>query len=189
MFRDWGHDILALPVGWWPRHLGFTLAWKKIRAAVRVWAREHSTSGGLVVTGHSLGGALALLAANELVKNPGPALEAVITFGSPRVGTWPWTGAYHRRKIGRDHEHGPLTLRDITWRIRNPGDIVTYLPFLLFSHCGKLIDLQSTPGPMPRSPFLPDPAGSSLGWAVGKAPTGPRAPTSLTIRWLCSSTR
>lgn len=152
MFIDWGHDLLCVPWGWPPRHLGFALAWAKVRETVLESLRSRTPGRGLVIVGHSLGGALALVAAYEIARAAAARLEAVITFGAPRVGAWPWARAY--RQLAADgNEAGPpgRRLADVTWRIHNWGDIVTYVPPLLFSHCGKAVSFSnlhsSTPFP------------------------------------------
>lgn len=68
-------------------HGGFWQAWQEARAdilaAAKIAADLHPEFK-LVVTGHSLGGALATLCAAELRKMGYPA--ALYTYGSPRVG-------------------------------------------------------------------------------------------------------
>lgn len=156
MFRDWGHDLLAIPAGLPPRHLGFEKAWRKIRQPVLTWSHSHANRGPMVLTGHSLGGALVLLAANALVDAGLLDFEAVITFGAPRVGSWFWTRAYHQKKVRvPDPCKTNQTLRDVTWRIHNWGDAVTYVPFLIFSHCGKSIAFH----PVKPPPILLPPSG------------------------------
>lgn len=71
----------------------------------------------LYVTGHSLGGALAVLAAERLTACGYPVME-VHTFGGPRVGDYAWAQAYEAR-LGRR-----------TWRHAYCCDIVTRVPWL-----------------------------------------------------------
>jgi triacylglycerol lipase len=75
-------------------HQGFLNAWKSIRE--KVWAilsdmmLRKAGSGRLVMCGHSLGGALATLAAPDLACLVEPQYKknlSVITFGAPKVGT------------------------------------------------------------------------------------------------------
>ncbi len=80
-FSNWVTNLHALPANWRPGgkvHQGFrraiTRAWKQIEAGL------DTVKGPLVYGGHSLGGALATLAAS--LRPP----RAVYTFGSPRVG-------------------------------------------------------------------------------------------------------
>ena len=86
-------DLLAAQIrapgvmaGWGRVHAGFLEAWNAVSRQVRV-----KTAGRRVtLTGHSLGGAMATLAAIEM----GPQVEAVVTFGSPRVGDAEFRAGY-----------------------------------------------------------------------------------------------
>ncbi len=67
-----------------PVHRGFLAQWNSIKAELRAIVCEASKNTSMIpvfVTGHSLGGALAILAALDW-----PWLEGCITFGAPRVG-------------------------------------------------------------------------------------------------------
>ena len=77
-------------------HSGFGRAYGSVRAAILEvltmtgtlggeGGEDGSASGTLLLTGHSLGGALALLAARELGVALGPRLS-IYTFGAPRIG-------------------------------------------------------------------------------------------------------
>ncbi len=84
----------------------------------------------LFVFGHSLGGALAILAALELNKQ-GFSIAQVITFGAPRVGNKNFARLYDS------------VLRPRTFRIVNQNDIVPRLPFWItgYRHCGQEVFL------------------------------------------------
>jgi feruloyl esterase len=56
----------------------------QVRSAVATYVKDHP-SAGVYVTGHSLGAALAALAALDLTLQQQP-LKAVYTFGQPRIG-------------------------------------------------------------------------------------------------------
>ena len=80
-FRNWVTNLHALPGDWGPGgkvHQGFSRAlrgaWGQVRPALE------GVAGPCLYTGHSLGAALATLAAS--LTPP----RAVYTFGSPRVG-------------------------------------------------------------------------------------------------------
>ena len=81
---DWVRDLDIWPT--WRRglgmcHRGFVTGAESVLSDIL-----HSFEGGrLVITGHSLGGALALAFAGLLVRSSHP-VEAVVTFGSPRLG-------------------------------------------------------------------------------------------------------
>ncbi len=67
-------------------HAGFLAHYSKIRELV---AKEVKTTERLIVTGHSLGGAVAQLAALEL------SAEHCVTFGGPRVGNLRFAGIFN----------------------------------------------------------------------------------------------
>lgn len=80
----------------------------------------------VLVTGHSLGGALAILGALELHRQNLP-VSAVYTFGQPRVGD------------GGFRTHYDMALRPVTYRVVNQNDIVPRTPGWLmgYRHCGQ----------------------------------------------------
>ena len=101
----------------------------------------------LFFTGHSLGGALAIIAAERAMRESNVPPTAVYTFGSPRTG-------------GEDffNRYGPQ-LADRTFRLVHANDIVPTVPptirgrFLHVGHClqvasGDLFDAQT-----PRQPI------------------------------------
>lgn len=82
---------------------------------------EIHSSTEIVVAGHSLGGALATLAAYDL-KVSGFNVSEVYTYGSPRVGS-------------RDFARGyASSLGAVTWRVVNHNDKVPHLPHFPFYH-------------------------------------------------------
>ncbi len=88
----------------------------------------------LWITGHSLGAALATLLAASL-DGPGPRIQGVYLFGSPRVGDDPFVQAYNRRYAR------------ITYRISNTSDVVTSvpLPVPMFGSWGGYFSHVDTP--------------------------------------------
>jgi hypothetical protein len=125
---DFVADVGILPVpdaGGHLVHAGFNAALGEVWADVEryVYAEQARVPRPLWVTGHSLGAALATLAASRLSGNALARLRGGYTFGSPRVGD----GAFGTA-IGV-----PL------YRFRNDSDIVPHLPLgLLFRHVGYL---------------------------------------------------
>lgn len=77
-----------------------------------------SSSGSLTVTGHSLGGAIATLAALDLVHN-GYTVEHLYTFGAPRVGNPQF--ATFAEYVSNS------TLMDV-YRVVHYADVVPHLP-------------------------------------------------------------
>ncbi len=81
----------------------------------------------VMATGHSLGAAVATLAAERVAKRPDlGAVEAVYTYGSPRVFQAPQAMAYNK------------LLGDRTYRYVNDTDVVTTLPpEAFYTHVGQ----------------------------------------------------
>ena len=79
----------------------------------------------IYITGHSLGGALAALAAFALAREGFP-IAAVYTFASPRVGNVDWRKAYNAE------------LGDKTYRVVAAGDAIPLVPGILagYRHVG-----------------------------------------------------
>jgi triacylglycerol lipase len=100
-----GHDLAAAGVG--ARfHKGFTDAladiWEPIAAVVEVEMKKSDRP--LWITGHSLGGALALLSAWLFKRRMVPVHEAY-TFGAPMVGNREACEAFNREFAGRIHRY------------------------------------------------------------------------------------
>jgi triacylglycerol lipase len=95
-------------------HRGFLDAWQAVADEVVASLRAHD-SQRIFVTGHSLGGALAVIATAHLSQDPAIAdrLAACYTFGGPRVG---------------DLAFGQLVKAPI-YRLVHAADIVPRLPF------------------------------------------------------------
>lgn len=77
----------------------------------------------IIVTGHSLGAAMATITAAR-IKHNGHEIVELYNFGSPRAGNYDWAEQFE----------------DIpTWRFVNNNDVVTKVPpFGLFTHIGDL---------------------------------------------------
>ncbi len=125
---DWMRDAEFRPVSGvfeTKVHSGFR------RALDEIWFDlvPHITNNnnrGLVITGHSLGGGLASLAAARLVAE-GYEVDDVYTFGSPRTGLRDFAEVYNEA-LGMN-----------TYRVINHIDIVTRVPLLLqgYRHVGR----------------------------------------------------
>ncbi|WP_127533573.1 lipase family protein [Paenibacillus kobensis] len=121
---DWVSDfisqqILFKPVK--PRclcHKGFTDIYTSCQEEVRSLIKASDPDKQLFVTGHSLGGALATLAAFDIALNV-KREPIVYTFGSPRVGDPKFARTYNR--IVKHH-----------WRVQNEYDIVSHLPPVVY---------------------------------------------------------
>ena len=118
--RDWLTDLEVIPLGWQGKgivHRGFG------SALLAVWERIEecldALGGPVFYTGHSLGGALATLAASR--RPP----HALYTFGSPRTG----------------NREFAATMRGMrAYRVVNNRDAVTAIPpsWSGFRHVGEL---------------------------------------------------
>jgi len=120
--RDWLTDGTTPP---WPGpaatgyvHYGFAEALNSVFPTVRDTIAELRTNGQtLWFTGHSLGGALAMLAAARLyLEDPKLRADGVVTFGQPRTCDRLLADAYNRGFQNR------------TYRFVNNNDIVPQLP-------------------------------------------------------------
>jgi len=128
------HALHGMPLGV-RVHKGFFSAYKRIMFAVVSAVSELFATGEfdtLLVTGHSLGGAVAMLAALDIVRSCASVLDrsqvAVYTFGSPKVGNARFRDWYNRNVPN-------------SFRVVNAGDRVAQMPpeFLGYKHAGTLV--------------------------------------------------
>jgi len=105
------------------------------------------------ITGHSLGGGIAILCAFVMARQHLP-VRAVVTFGQPRVGNAAFKELYNESRVttcfGDDH-----ALSDITHHVINADDPVPLLPPLLngYRDEGNEIFLPATPGYLMNPPI------------------------------------
>ena len=123
-------------------HRGFHRCYASVRPAIKEFLLAHAGPESLIrVTGHSLGGALASLAAMDIATGglPCRALE-VYTFASPLVGGARWARHFARQRLA-------------AWRIANRRDVVTKVPpaSLGYRHVGTPISFSSADGLPPHS--------------------------------------
>ena len=82
--RDIGADLLVLPTSWGDGdaqvHAGFALAYNSVREDVTKWMQSLGAGVQATFVGHSLGGALAMLAGAQFQQ------ARVTTVGAPRTG-------------------------------------------------------------------------------------------------------
>ena len=97
-------------------HTGFRDAYNQVAKQVRAAVNGLPDTYSLYVTGHSLGGALAVVATKELERD---SLAACYTFGSPRVGN---------EEFGEE-------IRAPIYRIVNAADGVPRVPPSWISYC------------------------------------------------------
>lgn len=107
-------------------HEGFQDAF--LAAALKIGETIGRTREGqrVWVTGHSLGGALAVLLAATMRESNLP-VHGLYTFGAPRVGDKRFAERLNRELEGAAN-----------WRVVNEGDLVPHVPLeLFFSHAGN----------------------------------------------------
>ncbi|CAM3750037.1 lipase family protein [Cohnella lubricantis] len=118
---DWLSDALASQIEYpyaknaGKAHRGFTEIYQTARDQILTSLRGMSSGKALYVTGHSLGGALAVLCALDVAGNTGFRSPILYTYGAPRVGSPAFVTAFSRRQIA-------------VQRVSNLYDAVTYLP-------------------------------------------------------------
>ncbi len=108
-------------------HSGFFIAYNNVDIRNKIHLIVNRTESKKVfISGHSLGGAIAILCAVDLQYNFEELDIQVITFGSPRVGNKYFVESYNRRVPN-------------TTRVCFKYDLVTMLPFKLcgYKHSGK----------------------------------------------------
>jgi triacylglycerol lipase len=100
-------------------HAGFTAVYQSTRAAVL--AAVNGLPAGLVlyITGHSLGAAVATLAAQDVAVNSAFRSPVVYTIASPRVGNGDFASVYGGSVV---------TSQTQSWRVVNMFDLVPLLP-------------------------------------------------------------
>lgn len=110
-------------------HLGFEMMQRSVRGSISAALQNVDANARVTVVGHSLGGAMATLAAVDLKRNLGRQTVDVCTFGGPRVGKF-----IFRHKFNRE-----ITC----YRVTNRGDVVPHVPTMLtgWTHVGEEIDV------------------------------------------------
>ncbi len=174
--KVWKTDLEehAWPAAWGSAHQGFVEAFESVEPLLlKKLAELEGTGVKLYVTGHSLGGALATLAAARIMRarNDGMPIElaGVVTFGSPRVGDKEFAATFRAtaEKLGVRVE-----------RYRNGNDLVTGIPGALieYEHVGTLAHLLEgslTIAPSPEPPYVSSSVGDHniSGFDANGAPT------------------
>lgn len=98
---DWFTDGFAVPFGSLQQHKGFYDQAMAFKQAIISKMGKFCTPGSeelIWLTGHSLGGAVASILAQELEAS-GCHVSGVSTFGSPRAGLLPWHNWYKSRGV------------------------------------------------------------------------------------------
>ena len=108
-------------------HKGFQDALHAVTLTIGKIVGENFVNHKIWLTGHSLGGALAVLLAAELLEL-GLAVDGLLTFAAPRVGD-----SKLAKCLDRKLKH------KANWRVANEDDLVPHLPWksLRFRHAGN----------------------------------------------------
>lgn len=133
-------------------HRGFVEDIQAITIAVVSQVRgylHNNPTAKVFITGHSLGGALAILCAFEFSKQSLP-VTAVYTFGQPRVGNHFFCFIYDQCPCGSH------LLKEVTFRLVNGNDIVPRLPGkeIGYDDCGHEMFLPTTSNSIQVDPDL-----------------------------------
>lgn len=123
--EDWLSDF-TLPLvahPWGQVEQGFSSLYAQCTADVQAFVKGAGAVPNVFVTGHSLGAALAALAAADLVNSGVTPGAAMVSFAGPRVGDPAFTDQFNGRVAQR-------------WRVVNTEDIVTTLPIATASLFG-----------------------------------------------------
>ncbi|MCS3898027.1 pimeloyl-ACP methyl ester carboxylesterase [Bradyrhizobium japonicum USDA 38] len=134
-------------------HKGFAEAVDAVRSDIEVAIRSGGAGQPLFFTGHSMGGALANIAALRAL-DAGLRATAIYTFGGPRTG-------------GQDFFEAYEPLGESTFRLVNGNDIVPAVPpSPLFRHVGQMLRCASGStfaGQVPESKEGNDPSPIQVG--------------------------
>ena len=141
-FHDWLDDLDFIPApyaavpGRGTVHAGFQLVYNAIRGSVRGTVQNLANSGKcdtLLITGHSLGGALCGLAAPDLLNDIAANLSPIVySWAEPRVG--------HSDFVSFLNTHV-----NVCYRIANQWDVVPHVPGVLagYEHEGDQLTIDS----------------------------------------------
>lgn len=133
---EWLHNFTAVPNPFTlvPQfgtvHLGFERMHRAVRGSIQAAISNVPVDTRLTVLGHSLGGAMATLAAVDLKRNFNRTNVDLCTVGGPRVGKVDF-----RRNFNRELPS--------CFRLTNQFDIVPHVPSLLtgWNHVGEEIEV------------------------------------------------
>jgi len=122
-------------------HSGFLNAYTSVRPVLLQLLKEHGLdldgdAGTLLVTGHSLGGALAMLTAVDLAQL-GPRL-ATYTFGQPRVGNRVLAKAAAIRCATSEGPYRVVVANDVVPRLPRGASVNRLFDY---THCGETVQL------------------------------------------------
>jgi len=132
-FDDFPGHIHRGFAGCYTRMPDLRAQWK---ASLRKLMESNAQEKPIIVAGHSLGGALAVMAFYDALRwyhDAGPRM-LLMTYGCPRVGS---------STFAKEFDSLVSATRSKAIRIANKADIITHLgPKLVYSHCGEEIGFE-----------------------------------------------
>lgn len=145
-------------------HDGFWIAVQMVINQIKGYLTEIKPLGSIYVTGHSLGGAIAMLSA-WLLQRSEFQVKGVYTFGQPRVGNKKFVVSYSKTaELGKS-----------TWRFINKEDVVPRVPGAImgFRHVGNEVFLPADGAKMRVNPrwyikLVSDAVGLYQEWRCGR---------------------
>lgn len=156
--QDWMTDAMCTPIGFesvfngappiGEIHSGFGRCLAEGLQRIILPLSHRDRTRPLLITGHSLGGALAALssACFSVLNCPIPPVSTIYTFGQPRIGLRNFCDDFKRRLQGK------------LVRFVNKQDIVPRVPFRIWDYSdeGKMIHFDSSGKPLLESPEWQD---------------------------------
>jgi len=100
-------------------HEGFYKSWVSVARGITAAVKElraHMPKADILVTGHSLGAAMAALAAVHLYYSEGLPVSHVYTFGQPRVGNAEFHHFFNNGTTQREKNEPGVAYRVVHWR-------------------------------------------------------------------------
>lgn len=177
---DWVNNFTARPThkGLWKRtldvvgdpdparHLGFARAWGAVVPKIERWVKElRPQVRHFCFSGHSQGGALAILGAYDFARRGIGEVAAVVTFAAPKVGGRDFAEHYDSPKL----RLGPRTLR-----LESVDDAVPRVGFLGGRPVGAVWPIKKRPMIAGWEAFWAGLFGIA-GWKRAEAPSAPQA--------------
>lgn len=144
--KDWFTDLMIgavfAPAGLGKVHQGFDTAYRVIQSPLRQLLSDWKADDNPIwIAGHSLGGALAVLAAVDLTLNRKLPVQGVYTFGQPRVGDRTFARSV-KRTLG-DRLVRFVNNQDVVPQVPTPGMLLSYwhpVPETRFDRDGNLVE-------------------------------------------------
>ena len=174
--NDWARNFMCRP----GNHFGFNRCYADIDIRVQQWIDTVAKQDvRFCITGHSLGGALATLAAYRIGRQGHP-VEILCTFGGPRALSTRQADEYSKASANLGGEVFK-SLDDVTYRFVDRLELVSKVPFAIlgFRHVGKEIVCKRLPPAaaqtafgVARPPIASDEWWEGLSYAIDDARDG-----------------